>query len=112
MVLVRRGPREVANQERRVVKVEPRDLRCAIHGRDLSSRGLRRRRIDEAVDSRERHRQQSIFQAAVGQLLASPAQARGSSSATTVPSPRITTIWVVQLYCAAALGLQILVYDA
>ena len=55
--------------------MEPVIFRCAIHGRDVAIRGLRRRRIDEAVDSRERHRQHSIFQAAVGQLLASPAQA-------------------------------------
>ena len=55
--------------------MEPVIFRCAIHGRDLASGGLRRRRVYEAVAGRERHRQQSIFQAAVGQLLASPAQA-------------------------------------
>ena len=35
VVLVRRGPREVAHQERRVVNVEPVVFRRAIHGRDL-----------------------------------------------------------------------------
>ena len=75
MILVRRGPREVAHQERRVVYVEPVVFRRAIHGWHLPVRGLRRRRVYEAVAGRERHRQQRIFQAAVGQVLASPAQA-------------------------------------